>query len=152
MEACRRSLARDQVDGVFVAPDTFLASRVARIVALATRHAIPAIYPVREYVDAGALVSYGPSRSEVATQLGLYSARILSDANPADLPVVQTTKLELVINLKAAKQLGLTVPATVLALADDVIEQLPFLLHLLRSPLGTSRHSAVFARCLLSGG
>jgi putative ABC transport system substrate-binding protein len=116
------TMARNKADALFVAPDTFLANRSMQIITLASRYGLPAIYPVREEVELGGLVSYGPSRSEAYAQLGTYAARILKGAKPADLPVVQTTKFELVINLTTAKVLGLKVPASLLARADEVIE------------------------------
>jgi putative ABC transport system substrate-binding protein len=107
---------------VLVQVDPFLGDRRARIATLASQHALPAIYALRESVDAGGLISYGTSITDANRQLGIYTGRVLKGASPAELPVMQSTKFELVLNLKAAKALGLEVPTSILLRADEVIE------------------------------
>jgi putative ABC transport system substrate-binding protein len=123
IEAAFVTLARTNIDALMVAPDTlFATSGRAQIVSLATQYAIPTIYTVREYVWDGGLVSYGPSVVDAYRQVAIYTGRVINGTKPSELPVVQSTKFELVINLKTAKELGLNVPPTLLATADEVIE------------------------------
>jgi putative ABC transport system substrate-binding protein len=122
IEAAFATFPRERPDALFVAPDALFTSRRVQLVTLAMRDRIPATYPNRDYVEVGGLMSYGPDYTEMFRQVGVYTGSILKGAKPADMPVLQSTKFEFVINLTTAKALGLTIPAGVISIADEVIE------------------------------
>jgi putative tryptophan/tyrosine transport system substrate-binding protein len=122
IEMAFASLSRDRPDALFVGPDPLFLVHREKLVELAADHAMPAIYADRELPEAGGLISYGASRQDAYRQAGIYVGRILNGESPADLPIMRATRFELVINLKAAKTLGITVPLTLQASADEVIE------------------------------
>ena len=122
IDATFAGFVRERPDALFVATAPFLTDRRVQLALLAAIHRIPAIYPWRDFVEAGGLMSYGTSLPEVYRQLGVYTGRILKGAKPAELPVQLPTKFGMAVNLKTAKALGLTVPDKLLALADEVIE------------------------------
>jgi putative ABC transport system substrate-binding protein len=122
IDAAFATLARERADALFVAPEAFFVDRAVQLVTLTARDRIPAAYGLREFVEAGGLMSYGADLAEAIRQVGVYTGSILRGAKPADLPVLQSTKFEFVINLTTAKALGIEVPQNVLSIADEVIE------------------------------
>jgi putative tryptophan/tyrosine transport system substrate-binding protein len=122
INAAFKNVGRDRPDALFVGANTFLTARSIQVVQLAAFHRLPAVYPSRDYVEVGGLMSYGASVTDAYRQMGVYTGRILKGAKPADLPVVQSSKFDLVINAETARMLGLEVPPTLVAHADEVIE------------------------------
>ena len=122
IDAAFASLVQDRADTLFVGPGAFFNARRVQLVGLAAHHRIPSTYSVRAYAEAGGLMTYGTNQADMFRQVGSYAGRVLKGAKPADLPVVQSIKFELVINLNTARALGLTVPPSLLARADEVIE------------------------------
>jgi len=122
INAAFATLVHERPDALFVSPDSLFTTRRVQLAHLTTRHAIPATYGSREFAEVGGLMSYGSNQSDNYRQVGIYAGHILKGAKPADLPVVQATKFELVINHQTARTLGLAVPASLLSVADEVIE------------------------------
>jgi putative ABC transport system substrate-binding protein len=122
IEAGFATLVHERAGALVVPGETFFTTQRERLVALTAQHAVPAIFQYREFTEAGGLMSYGPNNHDAYHQVGVYTGRILKGEKPTDLPVQQTTKIELVVNLKTAKALGLKIPETLLVRADKVIE------------------------------
>jgi putative ABC transport system substrate-binding protein len=122
IDAAFASIAQKRIDALLVSPDTLFFSRRVQLATLAVRHTIPAIYPLRDYAEVGGLMSYGTNIADLSRRVGIYTGRILKGEKPAELPVVQPTKFEFVINLQTARTLGIEVPLTLQAIADEVIE------------------------------
>jgi len=122
IDAAFAKLAEQRIGALFIHADAYFASRYQQLAALARRYAIPTIFYIRDFVAAGGLMSYGPNIADAYRRAGVYSGRILNGEKPGELPVEQSVKVELIINLKTAKSLGLTVPMSLLARADEIIE------------------------------
>jgi putative ABC transport system substrate-binding protein len=122
LDSAFATLAREQVSALLIAASPYFDTRQDRFIAFASKHRLPAMYQFREFAVAGGLISYGPSFADAYRQAGAYTGQILKGARPGDLPVVQSSRFELILNLKTAKSIGLTIPHTLLARADDVIE------------------------------
>jgi len=122
INAAFENIVRERLDALFVAPTAFFVGRRVQVTQLAAFHRLPAAYPVRDFAEVGGLMSYGASGADAYREVGVYTGRILKGAKPADLPVVQSSKFELIINRQTAVMLGLTVPDKLLATADEVIE------------------------------
>ena len=122
IETAFAALAQDRADALVVGPDALFIDRRVHLVTLATRHLLPTVYFSREFAEVGGLMSYGANSLARYREVGIYTSRVLKGEKPADLPVEQPTRFQLVINMKTAKALGLTVPAAFLARADEVIE------------------------------
>jgi ABC-type uncharacterized transport system substrate-binding protein len=122
IDAAFAAFVGDRADALFVFPDPLFISRRVQLTQLAAHRSVPATYPVRDFAEVGGLMSYGTNTTDTWRQAGTYTGRILKGAKPADLPIMQSTKFELVINHQTARMLGLTVPPTLLATANEVIE------------------------------